>query len=329
MRAVQVRTFDGPERLTVVGDAPPPDAGDGILIDVHSAGISFPDLLLSRGRYQIQPEPPFTLGVEAAGVVAAASDGSGFAVGERVATFTFGTFAEQVAAPVHTVMRLPDALSFDQGAGLIMNYQTAYLGLVVRGGLHSGERVLVHGASGGVGTAAVQVAKGLGAQVVGLVSSEAKAAVAREAGADAVVVTSSAVDWRKAAVAASGDGFDLVYDPVGGQERTDESVRALRSGGRLVVIGFADGEIPSLALNRILLRNISIVGAAWGHYLATDLALAGRIAGPLTKLIEQGAVRPLVGATFRFEDAERALDDLEQRRATGKLVLRIKETTEA
>jgi len=326
MRAVQVRAFDGADRLAVVRDAPPPEAGDGVVIDVHAAGVSFPDLLLSRGRYQIQPEPPFTLGVEAAGVVAAAPADGDLRVGERVAAFAFGAFAEQVAAPVQTVMRLPDALSFDEGAGLIMNYQTAFLGLAVRGGLRSGEEVLVHGASGGVGTAAVQVAKGLGARVVGVVSSVAKADVARQAGADEVIVSHAPADWRAAAVAASAGGaFDVVYDPVGGQERTDESVRALRPGGRLVVIGFADGEIPTLALNRVLLRNISVVGAAWGHYLANDMALAARIGASLTELVAGGAVRPVVGATYAMEDAQRALDDLEQRRATGKLVLRLKE----
>jgi len=326
MRAVRVRAFEGSGRLAVVDDAPRPEAGDGVVIDVRSAGISFPDLLLSRGRYQVQPEPPFTLGVEAAGVVAAVPEGSALRVGERVAAFAFGAFAEQVVAPEQTVMRLPDALSFDEGAGLIMNYQTAYLGLAVRGDLRQGEEVLVHGASGGVGTAAIQVAKGLGAHVTGVVSSVAKAEVARRAGADEVIVSRSATDWRAGAVGVTSRGaFDLIYDPVGGQERTDESVRALRPGGRLVVIGFADGQIPTLALNRVLLRNISIVGAAWGHYLADDMSLAGRIATSLTELVAAGAVRPLVGATYALRDAERALDDLEQRRATGKLVLRVEE----
>jgi NADPH2:quinone reductase len=324
MRAIQVQAYDGDDRLAIIHDAPVPDAGDGVVIEVHSAGVSFPDLLLSRGKYQIQPEPPFVPGVEASGVVAVTAEGSGFAVGDRVAAFTFGAFADRVAAPAHAVMRLPDELTFDEGAGLVMNYQTAYLGLVVRAGLKSGESVLVHGAAGGVGTAAIQVAKALDARVTALVSSEAKGDVARRAGADHVVVGLSG--WRAPAVAFNGGGFDMVYDPVGGQHNTDENLRSLVEGGRLVVIGFADGQIPTVALNRVLLRNVSVVGAAWGHYIASRPELARSIGDELAKMIADGHVRPIVGAVYPFDEAARALADLEGRRATGKLVLRVKET---
>lgn len=324
MRAIQVRAFEGPDRLAVVDDATTPDPGDGILIDVHAAGVSFPDLLLSQGRYQVQPKPPFTPGLEAAGVVLAAAPTSGFAVGERVAAFTFGAFADQVAAPAHAAMRLPDDLSFDQGAGLVMNYQTAYLGLALRGGLIAGESVLVHGAAGGVGTAAIQVAKALEAHVTAVVSSEVKAEVARRAGADHVIVGSTG--WRAQAIAASeGPCFDVIYDPVGGQHNTDENLRALVPGGRLVVIGFADGTIPTVALNRVLLRNVSIVGAAWGHYIATQPGLARQISEQLAVMISDGHIRPIVGRSYAFADVAKALTDLEERRATGKLVLRVKE----
>jgi NADPH2:quinone reductase len=325
MRAIQVQAYEGDDRLAVIHDAPVPDCGEGVLIDVHSAGVSFPDLLLSRGKYQIQPEPPFVPGVEAAGLVAAAGEGSEFAVGDRVAAFTFGAFADQVAAPAHAVMRLPDELTFDEGAGLVMNHQTAYLGLVVRAGLRAGEDVLVHGAAGGVGTAAVQVAKALGTQVTAVVSTGEKGDVARRAGADHVVV--GLAGWRAAATASNGGrGFDVVYDPVGGQHSTDENLRALVPGGRLIVIGFADGQIPTVALNRVLLRNVSVVGAAWGHYIATRPELARTIADELTRMIVDGHVRPIVGAVYPFDEAARALADLEERRATGKLVLRVKET---
>jgi NADPH2:quinone reductase len=285
--------------------------------------VSFPDLLMSQGRYQIQPEPPFILGVEAAGVVHAAGPESGFTAGDRVAAFTLGAFAERVAAPAATTFRLPETVSFEQGAGLIMNYQTAFFGLSMRAAVSPGEVVLVHGAAGGVGTAAVQVARGLGAQVLAVVSTGAKAVIARQAGAHEVLLSTD--DWRHQAVEVTGGrGVDVIYDPVGGS-RTDESVRALAPEGRLVVIGFADGSIPSLALNRVLLRNISVVGAAWGHLVGTRPGMFQHIAGELTRMAGDGVVSPIVGGIYPLTQVSQALDDLDQRRATGKLVLRTAE----
>ncbi|GAC1435410.1 MAG: NADPH:quinone oxidoreductase family protein [Solirubrobacteraceae bacterium] len=319
MRAIQVTRLDGPAALAVRDVAAPPP-GDGVLIDVECAGVSFPDLLLSRGQYQFKPEPPFTLGVEAAGVVREAPAASGFANGDRVATFAFGSWAEQLLAPAATTFALPPQLNFEQGAGLLMNYHTALFALDRRAAVRPGESVLVHGAAGGVGSAAIQVALALGARVIAVVSSEAKRSVAREAGASEVLLTES--DWRgQARELTGGSGVDVVFDPVGG-ERTVESLRTLARGGRLIVIGFAEGAIPSVALNRVLLRNISIVGAAWGEWIAAWPQEMGVAAEQLSAMIETGHVRPLVGACYPMSEASRALLDLEGRRATGKLVLR-------
>lgn len=317
MRAVQVNGFGPPSEIVITDvDAP---SGGAVIIDVVAAGVSFPDLLMSQGRYQIQPEPPFILGVEAAGTVRAAEPDSGFRIGDRVAAFTVGAFAEQVAAPASTTFHLPQSVSFEQGAGLVMNYQTAYFGLALRAGVVPGEVVLVHGAAGGVGTAAVQVARGLGARVLAVVSTDDKAAIATQAGADDVLLSTG--DWRREAVALTdGRGVDVVYDPVGGS-RTDDSVRALAPEGRLVVIGFADGAIPTLALNRVLLRNISVIGAAWGHFVGTRPQVAKKIADDLARMADDGFVAPIVGNTYPLAQAAQALADLEQRRATGKLVL--------
>ena len=317
MKAVQVNGFGPPSDIVIAEAAEP--MGDGVIVDVVAAGVSFPDLLMSQGRYQIQPEPPFILGVEAAGVVHAACPESGFVAGDRVAAFTIGAFAERVAAPAATTFRLPDSVSFDQGAGLIMNYQTAYFGLSMRAGVVPGEVVLVHGAAGGVGTAAVQVARGLGARVLAVVSTDEKAVIAEQAGAHDVLFSTG--NWRHQALELTdGRGVDVIYDPVGGQ-RTDESIRALAPSGRLVVIGFADGSIPTLALNRVLLRNISVVGAAWGHYAGTRPEVFQHIAGELTRMAHDGVINPIVGGTYPLTQVTQALNDLDQRRATGKLVL--------
>jgi NADPH2:quinone reductase len=293
-----------------------------LLIDVRAAGVSFPDLLLTRGEYQLKPEPPFTLGVECAGVVREAPDGSGFAAGERVMALTMlGTFAEVVRAPLPMCFPIPDGLDFEQAAGFVMNYHTAHFALARRGRLREGETLLVHGAAGGVGTAAVQVGKGLGARVLAVVSDEQKAAVAREAGADDVI--ESGGDWVAATKEATGGrGADVIFDPVGG-ERLESSPRCLAPEGRLLVIGFAEGSIPSLAANRILLRNIDVVGVNWGGFLPVDPALSGATHEALAEMVAAGHVAPVVGRSYPLESAAEALGDLDGRRARGKLVLAI------
>jgi NADPH:quinone reductase len=320
MKAVQVRELSGPDGLAVV-DVPEPEAGENVVLEVRSAGVSYPDLLLSRGEYQIKPEPPFTLGNEAAGVVREAPDGSGLSTGDRVVAIAMGTFADLAAAPPPFVFRLPDDLDFDEGAGFVMNYHTAHFALVRRSALRPGETLLVHGAAGGVGTAAIQVGKALGARVVGVVSSDEKERVARDAGADDVVRSEGA--WRAAVKeVTAGAGADVIFDPVGG-ERFDESVRALATEGRLVVIGFVEGSIPQVAVNRLLFRNVSVVGAAWGAFAFSRPDYLKEVAHDLERMIREGHVRPVVGHRYAFDEVPQALRDLDERRAVGKLVLEV------
>lgn len=320
MRAIQVTRLDGPRHVEVAEVPPPSAAPDDLLIDVRAAGVAFPDVLLTRGLYQMKPDLPFTPGVEVAGTVATAPDDSGFAPGDRVMAFTtLGGFAEQAVAPPETTFPLPERLSFEAGAGLLMNYHTAHFALHRRGRLSTGETVLVHGAAGGVGTATIQIAKGAHARVLAVVSTDAKAAIAERAGADEVL--RSDTDWKQAALdATDGRGVDVVMDPVGG-DRFLDSIRALAPEGRLLVVGFTSGAIPEVRVNRLLLRNVDLVGVAWGAFLAVDPGLGRDIDAALQPLIAAGTVDPVLGTTYPLEQAAAALADIEERRAVGKVVL--------
>ncbi|MDQ8045599.1 MAG: NADPH:quinone oxidoreductase family protein, partial [Solirubrobacteraceae bacterium] len=279
------------------------------------------DLLLSRGEYQIKLEPPFTLGVEAAGRVAQAPEGSGLEVGQRVAAFGLGMAAERVAAAPEMVLPIPDGLTDAQGAALIMNYHTAHFALLHRGRLGAGDTALIHGAAGGVGTAAIQVAKGAGARTIAVVSSDEKEQVAHDAGADEVIRPEEG--WPKQVKALTGGaGVDVILDPVGGDRVTD-SLRSLAVEGRLVVVGFTGGAIPTVALNRLLLKNISVVGAAWGAFVGLRPDVTRAIHADLLAWAEQGIVAPIIGRTYAMEDGAQALRDLDERRATGKLVVEV------
>ena len=317
MRAVQITTLDGPTAVSV-SELPDPQAGDGeVLVRVRAAGVSFPEVLQTRGLYQIKPDLPFVPGSEVAGEVVSAPEGSEFSVGDRVAAFCMlGGFAELVKAPADLVFPLPDDVTFEQGAAMPLNYLTAYFALVERGHLADGERVLVHGAAGGIGTASIQVAKAFGAgHVVAVTSTDEKGQVALAAGADEHVLA----DGFLAAVKASGK-VDVVVDPVGGDRFTD-SLRSLRDDGRLLVIGFTAGEIPEVKVNRLLLNNLSVVGVGWGAYA---LARPGHIRkewDALAPHLASGALRPPVGATFSLDDAASALAEIDERRASGKVLL--------
>ena len=247
MRAAQITTLDGPSAISVV-DVPEPDADGRVVIDVHVAGVTFPEVLLSRGEYQVKPELPFVPGSEVAGTVRSAPAGSGLRAGQRVAAFPgFGGFAEVAAADPGFVFPLPDGVSFEQGAALPMNYLTMHFALARRGRLQAGETVLVHGAAGGLGTAGIQLAKAYGARVLAVVSSEAKGETARAAGADEVVLAEGFRERVKELT--GGRGVDLVADPVGGDRFTD-SLRSLAREGRLLVLGFTGGGIPTVKVNR-------------------------------------------------------------------------------
>ena len=327
MRAIQITELTGPDSLSLV-DLPDPEPthmltpGSGVIVDVHAAGVSFPELLQTRGEYQLKPPLPFIPGSEVGGVVRSAPEGSGLEPGDRVAAFCgLGGFAEVAVAPAQWCFKLDDALDFGQAASLVLNYHTAYFALVTRGQLREGETVLVHGGAGGVGTATIQVAKGLGARTIAVVSTDEKEAVAREAGADHVVRSDG--PWKDEAKELSGGGVDMVLDPVGGDRFTD-SLRSLREGGRALVVGFAGGGIPEVKVNRLLLNNISVVGAGWGAYWSSKPGFLGDVGSALDPLIEDGYIRPIVGARFPLEQAGEALKLLDSRGATGKVVLDVR-----
>ena len=253
------------------------------------------------------------------GTVRSAPSGSPLSPGDRVAAFSMlGGWAEVAVAPEYLVFPLPEALDFAQGAGLILNYHTAYFAMQRRGRLRGGETVLVHGAAGGVGTAAIQIAKGLDARAIAVVSSDAKEAVAREAGADEVLRADG--PWKDEVLELTSGGVDLVLDPVGGDRFTD-SLRSLREGGRVVVVGFTGGSIPEVRVNRLLLKNTEVIGAGWGAYVMPKPGVNREIGTALEHLIHSGAVRPLVGERFALEQAADALRALDERRATGKIIL--------
>src|ERR1700712_5195914 len=318
MRAVQITSLDGPSALEVVDVDEP--SGDGmVLIEVHAAGVTFPGVLQSRGEYQIKPPLPFTPGSEVAGIVRSAPDGSGFSAGDRVAAFPgLGGFGEVVAAMPQAVFPLPESVSFEAGAGLPMNYLTMHFALVRRGALRSGETVLVHGAAGGIGTAAVQLAKALGARVIAVTSCDEKAEVARRAGADEVVSSEGFKD--AVAELTGGAGVDIVVDPVGGDRFTD-SLRSLAPLGRLLVIGFTAGDIPTVKVNRLLLKNIDVRGVGLGAYAATQKGFTRREWEVLRPYLESGAVDPPIGGTFPLEGAGEAVARLGARGVLGKFVI--------
>jgi NADPH2:quinone reductase len=322
MRALVVNELTGADGITV-GEVPEPQPKDGaVLVDVVSAGVSFPDLLISQGLYQRKRETPYVPGFEIAGRVRQAPAGSRFAVGDRVYGGADDAFAEIARAPERHLFPLPASLSYDQGAAILVNYQTALFALAQRARFEAGETLFVLGASGGVGTAVIQVARGLGAsRIVGLVSTADKIEPARAAGADEVVLVEPG--WRERVVELfGGRGADVVYDPVGG-DRFDDAIRCLAPGGRLIVIGFAGGGIPTVKVNRLLLRNVSVVGAAWGEWVSRDPELPVRLGKHLGQLIDAGAIRPVVGQCLPLERGADAFRLLADRKAVAKVILRI------
>ena len=322
MRAVRVNSLEGPAAVTVE-DIPEPEAvgpfGPQVLVDVKAVGISFPDLLLSKGEYQVKPDLPFTLGVDFAGTVRSAPDGSGLEAGQRVAAcLSYGGASEVVAVGPDSVFPLPDQLSFEQGAALPMNYLTAQMALDLRAGLREGETMLVHGAAGGVGTATIQVAKGMGARTIAVVSTEQKADFARAAGADEAVLVEGFLASVKELT--GGHGVDVVMDVVGGDLMTD-SLRSLAPLGRLLVVGFTQGSIPQVKVNRLLLNNIDVRGVGWGAYAMVRPGFMQQQWQALVPMMESGVIKPPIGATYPITDFGRALQEMDERKTLGKTVL--------
>jgi len=328
MKAIQIVEESGPDSALALVDLPQPEPshmltpGAGVLVEVHTAGVSFPELLQTRGQYQMKPPLPFVPGSEVGGVVLSAPEGAAVKPGDRVAAFcALGGFAETAVAPEFFTFALSPELDFAQGAALILNYHTAYFALLLRGRLAQGETVLVHGAAGGVGTASLQVAKGLGAKTIALVSSVAKRAVAEQAGADRALLLGDG--WKDEVLELSGGGVEMVLDPVGGDRFTD-SLRSLREGGRVVVVGFTGGSIPEVRVNRLLLKNTEVVGAGWGAYVMGKPDLNREIGAAVNGMVDAGFIRPIVGERFPLEHAAEALKTLDERRATGKIVLDVR-----
>jgi NADPH2:quinone reductase len=321
VRALQVTELSGPDGLQVVEVAEPTDDGAGVVLDVRAVGLSFPDLLRSQGLYQEKLTPPYTLGAEVAGVVIRAPASTGFQQGDRVAGTVAGAAAERAIAEPGALIRLSADLSFEQGAALPLNYRTAILGLELRGRMRSGETVLVHGAAGGTGTAAIQIALAAGCRVIGVVSSDHKERVAREAGAEFVLRSDG--PWKDEALQlCGGQGVDIVWDPVGG-DRVLDTIRVLAPFGRWVVLGFTGGPIPSVPLNRVLLRNIDVVGTYIGGYIANRPDRVQQLNQRLAELVAGGHARPVVGSIHQLEHGADALREIESRRAVGKVVIAV------
>ncbi|MGV0814289.1 NADPH:quinone oxidoreductase family protein [Mycolicibacterium boenickei] len=326
MRAAQITQLDGPDavRVAEVADPSGDSAGDAVVIDVHAAGVAFPDALLTRGLYQYKPDLPFTPGAEVAGVVRSAPARAHVSAGDRVLGLTMlsGGMAEVVALPAERVFALPDAVSFEAGAGILFNDLTVQFALRTRGRLAKGETVLVHGAAGGIGTSALRLAPALGAsRTIAVVSTEEKAQIARAAGATDVVLVDGFRDAVKELT--DGRGVDIVVDPVGGDRFTD-SLRSLAVGGRLLVVGFTGGEIPTVKVNRLLLNNVDVVGAGWGAWTFSHPGFLQEQWAELQPLLASGAVPAPQPEVYPLEQAAQAIASLENRTAKGKVVLKLR-----
>ena len=322
MRAVLCSEFGGPEKLTL-GEVSSPPLGAGMVrINVHAAGVNFADTLMVAGQYQEKPPLPFTPGSEVAGVVAEAAPGvSHVKVDDRVlATVGRGGFADEVVAEAGGVHRIPDAMDFVVAAGFPIAYSTSYGAFAWRGRLKAGERVLVLGASGGVGLTAVEIARAMGASVIAAAGGAEKLAVARRAGADHLIdYTRESVRDRVKEIT-GGRGVDVVYDPVGG-DAFDQGLRSIAWEGRIIVIGFAGGRIPQIPANIVLVKNIDIIGFYWGSYRRHKPRLMAESFPVLFRWFEEGLLKPHVSHTLGLGQVPEAFELLRNRKSTGKVVV--------
>lgn len=332
MKAWQVRRLGEPAEVLVAGDVAEPVVGPGTLrVRVRATAVNFPDILMARGLYQVRPDLPFVPGVEVCGEVVEvgplpeglATSVPRFSVGDRVVGTTAvpdGGLAEQCLMPMTGAFPAPDGLDDAEASGLTIAFQTAYVGLVRRAGLRRGETLVVHAAAGGVGLAAVQVGTALGARVVAVVGGPDKAEVARAAGAVAVVdrTGSDVVSSLKEAVGTRG--ADVVFDPVGGAAY-EASTRVVGFEGRIVVVGFASGQIPAPALNHALVKNYSVAGLHWGLYLQRDHAVASEAHHQLTAWVREERVKPYVSQRVPFDEAPAALTRVAAGESTGRVVV--------
>ena len=322
MKAVLCKTLGPASNLVLEEVASPLPKKNEILLDVQAAGVNFPDTLIIEGKYQFQPPLPFSPGGEAAGVVAAVGEKAGaFKVGDRVMALTgWGAFAEQVAVPFYNVLPIPASMDFTTAAAFGMTYGTSMHALRQRGQLQAGETLLVMGASGGVGLAAVEIGKAMGARVIAAASSAEKLAVAKAAGADELIDYSQANLREEIKRLTGGQGVDVIYDPVGG-ELFEQAVRGLAWNGRLLVVGFASGSIPQLAANLVLLKGAAVLGVFWGAFAQRQPEDNAANFHQLFAWHAEGKLKPLVSQTYPLEEAGAAIEKLGQRQAVGKLVV--------
>lgn len=322
MRALRCHAFDQPETLSLDTVPDPVPAAGEIVVQVSAAGVNFPDALMVMGQYQVRPPLPFTPGGEAAGVITAvAADVVHLQVGQRVVVFTrTGAFAERVCAPASAATILPEAVTSEVAATLPLAFGTAMHALIDRAHLVKGETLLVLGASGGVGLAAVMIAKALGARVIAAASSAEKLAVCQLHGADACINYSSESLRDRLKELTGSHGPDVICDPVGGA-LTEPAFRSIAWGGRHLVIGFAGGAIPSLPLNLPLLKGASVVGVFWGAFEQREPAANARHLAQLLEWVAQGIIAPVVSARYPLSNGAAALRDILERRVVGKVVI--------
>ena len=326
MKAVLCKAF-GPAENLVVEDLDSPQIKKGeVLLDVHAAGVNFPDTLIIEGKYQFKPPFPFSPGGEAAGMVAAVGEKiTHLKVGDRVMALTgWGSFAEQVAVPGQNVLPIPTEMDFTTAAAFSMTYGTSMHALKQRANLQPGETLLVLGASGGVGLAAVEIGKAIGARVIAAASTNEKLEIARKAGANELINYSEASLRERLKELTDGQGVDVIYDPVGGK-LFEEAFRSIAWNGRMLVVGFAaGGEIPALPANLPLLKGASLIGVFWGAFAQRQPQENAANFKQLFAWYAEGKLRPLVSQTFALEQAAEAIDTLGQRKAVGKLVVKVR-----
>ena len=322
MKAIVCKAWGLPETLVIEEQADLVPAAGEIVIDIMAAGVNFPDVLIIQNKYQFKPELPFTPGNELAGTVHAVGEGvTQYKVGDKVFAFVpQGAFAQQVKVTADAVLPMAAGMGFDTAAAITLTYGTSHHAVVDRAQLKAGETMLVLGAAGGVGLAAIEIGKALGARVIAAASTAEKLAVCKEHGAD-VLINYTTEDLREAIKAAThGKGPDVVYDPVGGSY-TEPAFRSIAWRGRYLVIGFANGEIPKLPLNLPLLKGASLVGVFWGDYARREPAHNLAAMQELMRWLAEGKIKPHISARYALADTPQALIDMASRKVTGKIVI--------
>ena len=322
MKAIVCKAWGLPETLVIEEQADLVPAAGEIIIDIMAAGVNFPDVLIIQNKYQFKPELPFTPGNELAGTVHAVGAGvSAYKVGDKVFAFVpQGAFAQQVKVTADAVLPMAAGMDFDTAAAITLTYGTSHHAVVDRAQLKAGETMLVLGAAGGVGLAAIEIGKALGARVIAAASTAEKLAVCKEHGAD-VLINYTTEDLREAIKAATnGKGPDVVYDPVGGSY-TEPAFRSIAWRGRYLVIGFANGEIPKLPLNLPLLKGASLVGVFWGDFARREPAHNLAAMQELMRWLAEGKIKPHISARYALADTPQALIDMASRKVTGKIVI--------